>query len=248
MSIASEKDLLALLKIGRICALTMHHMAKLMEPGMTTGELDTIGAAFLEKQGAQPAPATSYNFPGITCISINEEVAHGVPGSRVIQPGDLVNIDVSAQLDGYFADTGGTFPVPPTTPEQTRLCDHTKMALERAVDAARAGQPLNAIGRAVEDEANRGGYTIIQELNGHGIGRKLHEEPRNIPSHFTRRAKQKMTEGLVLTLEPFFTTGKGHIETAPDGWTLRTTDGSWTAQYEHTVVITKDRPILLTAI
>lgn len=248
MSIVSEKDLLALLKIGRICGLAMHHMAKHIEVGMTTAELNHIGALFLEKHGARSAPMLTYNYPAETCISVNEEVAHGIPGDRVIQAGDLVNIDVSAELDGYFADTGGTFPVPPFDPEKQRLCDATKQALEAAINATRAGQPLNAIGRAVEEEARKHNYTIIRDLNGHGIGRKLHEEPRNIPSFYTPRAKQKMTEGLVFTLEPFLTTGNGKIITAPDNWTLKTTDGSWTAQYEHTVVVTKDRPILVTAV
>jgi methionyl aminopeptidase len=248
MSIESENDVIGLMKIGRICAMTMYHMAKMMEPGMTTAELDKIGGAFLEKHGAQSAPVISYKFPGSTCISINEEVAHGIPGSRVIQAGDLVNIDVSAELNGYMADTGGTFVMPPSTPEKDRLCEYTKKALEKSLDAARAGQPINTIGRAVEQEAKRGGYNIIRELGGHGIGRKLHEEPRNVHNFFNPRARQKLTEGLVLTIEPFFNTGKGKIVTASDGWTLLTTDGSMTAQYEHTVIITKDRPILVTAV
>jgi methionyl aminopeptidase len=248
MTIGSERDLLALLKVGRLCGLAMQYMARHLEPGITTAELDALGAAFLEKHGARPAPIISYQFPNATCISINEEVAHGIPGDRAVRAGDLVNIDVSAELDGYFADTGATFPVPPNTPQQLHLCATTREALDRAIGAARAGQPLNEIGRAVEALAKSSGFTIIRELNGHGIGHKLHEEPRNIPSHFTRRARQKMTEGMVMTIEPFFTTGGGRVVTAPDGWTLCTTDGSWTAQYEHTVVITKDRPILVTAV
>jgi methionyl aminopeptidase len=248
MSIESENDVIGLMKIGRICALTMHHMAKHLEPGITTAELDAIGAAFLDKHGARSAPVLTYQFPGATCISINEEVAHGIPGSRAVEAGDLVNIDVSAELNGYIADTGGTFVVPPSTPEKDRLCEFTKNALERSVQAARAGQALNVIGREVEKEAKRGGYAIIRELGGHGIGRRLHEEPRNVQNFFNPRARQKLTEGLVLTIEPFFNTGRGKIVTAEDGWTLKTTDGSLTAQYEHTVIITKDRPILVTAV
>lgn len=248
MSIESDNDLIGLMNIGRICALTMLHMAKHLEPGMTTAELDRVGAAFLEKHGARSAPILTYKFPGSTCISINEEVAHGIPSERVVQAADMVNIDVSAELNGYMADTGGTFLVPPTTPEKERLCYFTKLALERSLDAARAGQPLNAIGRAVETEAKRGGYNVIRELGGHGIGRKLHEDPRNVHNFFNPRVKQKLTEGLVMTIEPFFNTGRGKIVTAKDGWTLKTTDGSLTAQYEHTVIITKDRPILVTAV
>lgn len=248
MSIDSDKDLLGLMKIGRICGLTLKYMGEQIEPGMTTSELDALGSAFLAKHGARSAPIITYNFPGSTCISINEEVAHGIPGSRVIQPGDMVNIDVSAELDGYFADTGATFPVPPVAEEVQRLCDATKRALEEAIKAVRAGQPLNVIGKAVEAEARKGGYAIIRELNGHGVGRKLHEAPRNIPNYFNPRAKEKMNDGLVITIEPFLNTGKGRIITAPDGWTLKTSDGSLTAQYEHTVIVTKDQPILVTAV
>ena len=132
MSIDSEKDLTGLMKIGRIVAMAMRHMQEQMEPGMTTAELDAIGADFLKQHGARSAPILAYQFPGHTCISINDEAAHGIPGPRVIQEGDLVNIDVSAELDGYWADTGATTPVPPITAEQQQLCDHTKLALERA--------------------------------------------------------------------------------------------------------------------
>jgi methionyl aminopeptidase len=248
MSIESEKDLLGLIKIGRICGLTIQHIAKHLEPGITTAELDKLGAAFLEKHGAHSAPIITYKFPGATCISINEEVAHGIPGNRAVERGDLVNIDVSAELDGYYADTGATFIVPPVTTEKERLCDFTKRALDKSIEVARAGQPVNLIGRTIENEAKRGGYNIIRELGGHGVGRGLHEEPRNVPSFFNPRVRQKLTEGLVLTIEPFFNTGRGKIVTADDGWTLKTTDGSMTAQYEHTLIITKDRPILVTAV
>lgn len=248
MSIESELDLLGLLKIGRICGLTIQHMARSMEVGMTTAELDAIGAQFLARHGARPAPALLYNYPAATCISVNEAVAHGIPGSRVIQAGDLVNIDVSAELNGYIADTGATFPVPPVLPEQQRLCDATRQALAAAIDSARAGNRLNEIGRAVETQARRHGFTVIRALNGHGVGRRLHEEPRNIPSYYTARARQRLREGMVFTIEPFLTTGKGQIVNDADGWTIRTIDGAWTAQYEHTIVVTKDRPILVTAV
>ena len=248
MSIDNENDIMGLLKIGRIVTLTMQHMAAALEPGMTTKELDEIGAKFLAQHGARSAPILTYQFPGHTCISINDEAAHGIPGSKVIQPGDLVNIDVSAELDGYYADTGGSYAVPPVTPEKQRLLDTTRKALNAAVNAVKAGQPLNVIGKAVEAVANPAGYHIIQELGGHGVGRKLHESPHAVPHHFVRRARQKLREGQVLTLEPFLTTGAIHVKTDPDGWTLRTVDGSLSAQYEHTVIITKDKPILVTAV
>ncbi len=248
MTIEGEKDLLGMMKIGQICAQAMHHMAKHLEPGITTRELDDIGADFLEKHGARSAPIITYQFPGATCISINEEVAHGIPGPRAVQAGDMVNIDVSAELDGYYADTGATFLVPPNTPEQERICEYTRRALDSAIEAVRDGVPLYAIGKAVEKVAKAGGYSIIRELGGHGIGRGLHEAPRNVPNYFSPRARMPLHEGMVLTLEPFLNTGRGRIITGDDNWTLKTTDGSLSAQYEHTVIITKDKPILVTAL
>jgi methionyl aminopeptidase len=245
MSIDSEKDLLGLMRIGRIVALGLKHMQDHVRVGMTTAELDAIGAALLKQHGARSAPILAYKFPGYTCISINDEAAHGIPGRRVIQPGDLVNIDVSAELDGYWADTGATVPMPPVSPLKQKLCDFTKVALERAIDAARAGQPFRAVGKAVEAVARQGGFRIIEELGGHGVGRHIHEKPQ-ISNFNNPRNRGYFKEGMVLTLEPFLTTGAIHVETQSDGWTLKTTDGSLSCQYEHTVVITKGRPILVT--
>lgn len=247
MTIQNEQELMGLMKIGRIVGLTLRHMIEHARVGMTTAELDAIGAAFLEKHGARSAPILAYKFPGHTCISINDEAAHGIPGERVIQPGDLVNIDVSAELDGYWADSGYSVPMPPVRPEVQRLCDAAQTALQLSIDNARAGKPINIVGKAVQDFAHKQGYKIIRELGGHGIGRHLHEKP-SVPHYFNRQATQKFTEGMVVTLEPFLTTGAIHVKTEADGWTLRTSDGSLSAQYEHTIVITKDRPILVTAV
>ncbi len=248
MSIDNDHDIKGLMKIGQIVTLTMQHMAAAMQPGMTTKALDDIGAAFLAEHSARSAPILTYNFPGHTCISINDEAAHGIPGSRVIEAGDLVNIDVSAELDGYFADTGGSYAVPPVAPESQRLLDTTKRALNAAVEAVRAGEPINVIGKAVESVAKPAGYQIIRELGGHGVGRKLHEAPHAVPHHYVKRNRFRLREGMVMTLEPFLTMGAIHVNTDPDGWTLRTTDGSLAAQYEHTIIITKGRPILVTAV
>ncbi|MAS32507.1 MAG: type I methionyl aminopeptidase [Anaerolineaceae bacterium] len=248
MSIDNEQDLIALMRIGRIVGLTLQHMGAALEPGMTTKELDDIGAKFLEEHGARSAPMLTYKFPGHTCISINDEAAHGIPGDRVIQAGDLVNIDVSAELGGYYGDTGGSFAVPPVTKENQRLLDTTRAALDAATNAVRAGLPLNVIGKAIEKIARPAGYGILRELGGHGVGRSLHEPPHAIPHYFNPRARQRLNEGMVMTIEPFLTTGAIHVKTDEDGWTLRTTDGSLSAQYEHTVIITKGKPILVTAV
>jgi methionyl aminopeptidase len=247
MSITSERDLAALMRIGRIVGLTIHKMRDALRPGITTAELDAIGAEFLKANGARSAPQLAYNFPGATCISINDEVAHGIPGSRVIQPGDVVNIDVSAELNGYWADSGATYPVPPVSAETQRICDCARAALVRAIEVARTGQHIHAIGKAVETHADRCGFNVIRELSGHGVGRGIHEKP-SIPNYYTKRAKERLSDGLVVTLEPFVTNGNGRIHTADDGWTIKTDQVCITAQYEHTVVITSGTPILVTAV
>src|SRR5579864_1667257 len=248
MSIETSKDLLSLMKIGRIVGLTLQRMQARIRAGMTTAELDAIGAEFLAQHGARPAPRLVYNFPGVTCISINDEAAHGIPGDRVIREGDLVNIDVSAELDGYFADTGASVPIPPVSSLKQQLCVGTQAALSRAIDAAKAGRPLNVIGQAVEREARRRGFTILRDMCGHGVGRRLHESPRAVPMYDERRLKTRLTEGLVITIEPFLSNGAHRTVTGKDGWTIRTPNGQLSAQYEHTIVIMKDRPLLVTAV
>ncbi len=247
MTVEGDHDLRGLLRIGQICGETLKYMLERVQPGMSTAELDQLGAEFLAKQGAKSAPITAYRFPGHTCISINDEVAHGIPGNRVIQPGDMVNIDVSAVLEGYWCDTGASVPMPPVNPEYDRLCDYTRQALQAGIAAAQEGAPLYAVGRAIESVAQRGGYNIIRDLGGHGVGRHIHEKP-SVPNYYTKRAKSKLTDGLVVTIEPFLTPGRGTIYTAADKWTLKTNDGRVAAQYEHTIIINGNAPILLTAV
>src|SRR4051812_7991574 len=181
MSIESEADLIALKKIGRIVANCLQTMGSALEPGMTTRELDEIGRKFLDFHGARSAPRLTYKFPGDTCISVNEEAAHGIPGSKILKAGDLVNIDVSAELDGYFADTGGSAIIPPQSKVHLRICAVARQALENAMVEARAGARINRIGYAIEAEAERNGLTVIENLGSHGVGRALHEEPGFIP-------------------------------------------------------------------
>ncbi|MDH5178670.1 MAG: type I methionyl aminopeptidase [Gammaproteobacteria bacterium] len=246
MTIETEQDLQALKVIGRIVARILQEMMQRTEPGMTTLELDMIGKSLFEKYDARSAPMLSYGFPGYTCISINEEAAHGIPGGRVIQPGDVVNIDVSAEKDGYFADTGGTFVVPPSSALKNRLCHATRQALDHAVNVARAGQPLNRIGKAIQQVAKQKGFRIIKNLCSHGVGRSLHEEPKEIPGFFNPADKRVLTEGMVITIEPFLSTKNRIVDQLDDGWTLAGEKDNLSAQYEHTMVITKGKPILLT--
>ncbi|MCS7002255.1 MAG: type I methionyl aminopeptidase [Dehalococcoidia bacterium] len=246
MTITDERDLEALRRIGQIVARAMRAMAAALRPGITTRELDAIGAEFLTRHGAVSAPISVYNFPGATCISVNEEAAHGIPGDRVINAGDMVNIDVSAALDGYFADTGATFLVPPSTTTQERLCQCAKAALQAGIDAAKPGRRIRDVGRAIEMQARRCGFRVIENLAGHGIGRSLHEEPESISAFDDRSDTRRFREGQVITIEPFLTTGARLAVEKGDGWTLLTEDGGMVAQYEHTLVITRDQPIILT--
>jgi methionyl aminopeptidase len=246
MSIENENDLIALRKIGKIVAQCLQYMGAKLEPGITTLELDQLGQVFLEKHGARSAPQLVYNFPGTTCISVNEEAAHGIPGARIFGAGDLVNIDVSAELGGYFADTGGSFIIPPESNLKSNLCLATKRALEMAMRAAQAGKPLNSIGKAIEKEAHRSNLTVIENLGSHGVGRALHEEPDFIPGYYDPDEKRILRENQVITIEPFLSTGAREVFETGDGWTLATAKRYLTAQYEHTMVITKGKPLIMT--
>lgn len=247
MTIENEKDLAGLKKIGRIVALTLREMQTQVKAGMTTAELDAIGGRFLAKHGARSAPFITYGFPGATCISLNHEAAHGIPGERVIRGGDLVNIDVSAEVGGYFADASVTVLIPPVDPVKGRLCDCPRRARRKAIAAARAGQPLNVIGKTIEATARQCGYQVIRDLPGHGVGRGLHENP-TVPGFYIPSASQRLREGLVITVEPFLSTGANHVVESGNGWTLETADGSLSAQYEHTIVITRGHPLVITAL
>jgi methionyl aminopeptidase len=246
MTITSEDELQGMRAIGGIVARAMQGMAARMEVGMTTAELDAIGRELLEAEGAEPAPEAVYGFPGATCISVNEAIAHGIPGSRVLRDGDLVNIDVSASRDGYFGDTGATFRLGKVSPENERLCRDGRRAMKIGIEQVGHGRPLSGIGKAIGRFAERGGYTLVRNLASHGVGRALHEEPGEIPTWPVRGDTRRMHRGLVLTVEPFLSRGALWAEEAGDGWTLRASPVAATVQYEHTVVATDRGAIVLT--
>ncbi|GHC16113.1 MULTISPECIES: type I methionyl aminopeptidase [Gemmobacter] len=246
MTITQEDELEALRRIGRIVADTVQVMARAMQPGMTTLELDAIGRAHLEREGAISAPESTYGFPGATCISVNEEIAHGIPGARELALGDLVNIDVSASRDGFFADTGATFRLGKVSPVLDRLCRDGKRATEIGVAQVGSGKPLAGIGAAVGRFASARGYTLIRNLASHGIGRALHEAPEEIATWPTRGDRRRISKGLVLTVEPFLSTGGLWAEEGEDGWTLYAEPSAPVVQYEHTVVATDRGPIVVT--
>ncbi|MEC8668681.1 MAG: type I methionyl aminopeptidase [Pseudomonadota bacterium] len=246
MTITKEDELEGLRVIGRIVANTVQAMKDAMEPGMTTAELDQIGARFLEREGAVSAPQEIYDFPGATCISVNEEIAHGIPGPRVIRAGDLVNIDVSASKDGFFADTGATFRVGPVKPRLEKLCRDGRRACQIGISQVASDRPLAGIGKAVGKFAEKGGYTLIRNLASHGVGRSLHEEPGEIPTWPTRGDRRRINRGLVLTVEPFLSLGGLWADEGEDGWTLFAQPSAPVVQYEHTVVATDRGAIVVT--
>ncbi len=247
MIVSNKTELDGLAHIGEIVAQTLVEMRKHLQPGITTKELDEIGGRYLAQHQANSAPNKVYNFPGFTCISVNEAAAHGVPSDYMIQPGDVVNIDVSAEKNGLFADTGFTFCVEPVAQPMLHLVHATRQALAEAITVAKAGALVSDIGKAIETRAKKSGYKTLRDLASHGIGRSLHEYPETIPNYFDKRDKRKLEEGMVITIEPFLSTHSNHTQTLSDGWTLVGKKGNRSAQFEHTMMITQTTPKILTS-
>jgi methionyl aminopeptidase len=246
MSVKSNKDLAGLKAIGKIVALVLREMAAHVRPGITTLELDDIGARVLAQHGARSAPPMVYGFPGVVCISINDEALHGIPGGRAVEPGDLVKLDLVAEKDGYMADAAITVPVPPVSDTARGLAQCAERAFHKAMNVARAHHRICEIGRTVENEVKRSGFSVMRDFCGHGVGRSIHEEPQ-VPNYDEPGARQRLTEGLVITVEPIIAAGRGAGKRDQDQWTIRTVDGSLAAHFEHTIVITRGEPLLLTA-
>lgn len=248
MTIETPEDLHGLRTISRVVSSVLAAMAEAIRPGVSTRELDDIGRNALDSSGARSAPELCYGFPGATCISVNSTVAHGIPGSYRLAPGDMVNIDVSAELNGYFSDTGATFCVPPVPPEKHRLCSAAREALAHAISGIRAGQPINVVGRRFGEIAARHGFTIIRNLGSHGVGRALHEEPTYIAPFHDPRDTRLFHEGMVVTIEPFLSNGAFQTVDASDGWGLTIGESQYAAQYEHTIVVTATGTEVLTSL
>ena len=219
---------------------------KKTKPGITTKELDDFAGELFEKYGAISGPMGEYNFPGYTCISVNDEVAHGIPGKRVIQEGDLVNIDVSGSKNGYFADTGISFIAGEGDPILTKLCEVAKKAFDAGLTKFKVGGKKNAIGKMVYQTAKQNGFTVIMNLTGHGVGRALHEEPDHILNYYDSWDKELLKEGMVIAFEPFISTRAEEVYQKDDGWTYATEDRSFVAQIEHTIIVTKEGPMIIT--
>jgi methionyl aminopeptidase len=246
MSIKSHFELDKLRVIGRIVRKALDEMAEAARPGVTTAELNEIAANVLAKSGAESAPPKVYGFPAAVCISVNDEAIHGIPGDRILQTGDLVKLDLVAEKDGFFADAAVTVRVGEVSATADALVRCAESAFHHAAKAARAGNRVYEIGRAVEREVRRCEFNVMKELCGHGVGRAIHEEP-SVPNYHEPTFRSRLTNGLVITIEPIIAAGLGRGELQRDNWTIRTADRSLSAHYENTVVITNGEPILLTA-
>jgi len=246
VSINTPEELAGMRAAGAVVRRMIEAMKRAVRPGVTTAELDEAGASVMRQHGAQSAPALVYKFPGVSCISLNDEAVHGIPGQRKVQEGDLVKLDVTVEKDGFMADAAETVAAGEVSEESQRLVACAERAFAKAMLVARAGFRVSDIGRVVEREVRRSGFSVIRGLGGHGIGRTIHEAPR-VPNYPDPQANQILTEGLVITVEPIIAAGSGRAVVASDGWTVRTADRKPSAHYEHTLVITKGEPILLTA-
>ena len=247
MTVEDERQLAGLKRSGALVRDILRTMLNEAKPGVTGLELDRMAQEMMDRAGARSAPRAAYDFPGATCISIEGVVAHGIPDERPLREGMLINIDVSLDLDGYWTDSGASMVVGGKgTAEQNKLLETTKRAMTKGIYAAKAGQPINEIGRRIEAEAKAGGFKVCPNLTGHGVGSSIHEEP-TVWNQYVRSARQKLKEGLVITVEPFLTTGNAKIVEADDGWSLYPADMADMAQFEHTIVVTRGAPIILTA-
>jgi methionyl aminopeptidase len=247
MSVTKESELSGMQKASETVAYTLKEMMDHARPGMTTKELDEFGALMLSGFGAKSAPRLTYGFPGWTCISVDKEFCHGVPSdSRILQEGDLINIDVSAELGGFWADNGGSFVLGNDVHQHQKLVDTSKAILRNAINNIRGGVRIADIGHLMETEAKKYGYKVIKNLGGHGIGRSLHEEPGELLNYRNRFDQRRFKKNSVVAIETFISTLSSYAVELKDGWTMVGNKGGHMAQHEHTIVVTDGEPIVLT--
>lgn len=248
MSITKESELAGMKEISDVVALTLKEMRNHAHVGMSAKELDEFGGKLLKEFGAKSAPRLAYGFPGHTCISINNEIAHGVPtDEKILHEGDLINIDVSAELNGFWSDNGGSFVLGTDVHHHSHLIETSKAILKKAISNIHGGVRIADIGKIIETEAKRSGYKVIRNLTGHGIGRELHEEPHEIANYFDRSNTKRFRKNSVVAIETFISTASNFAETQPDAWTLKGNKGGFVAQHEHTILVTDSAPVILTA-
>ncbi len=232
----------------RISAEALQLAGEAVKPGVSTWEIDKVAHDYIIKQGAEPNFLGLYGFPGTACISINDEVIHGIPSKkRILKPGDIVSIDLGAKINGYNGDNAATFAVGEISPEAQRLCDTTKESLYKGIEAAVAGGRVGDIGHAVQEYCESRGYGVVREYEGHGVGTKLHEDP-GVPNFGTAGRGIRLLPGMTIAIEPMINEGTYKVKQLSDGWTVKTADGKLSAHFEHTVAITDSGPVILTRV
>ncbi|ACU05157.1 type I methionyl aminopeptidase [Pedobacter heparinus] len=248
MSITSQEELFGMKQVSNAVAETLKQMREYAAPGMSAQELDDFGGNILNQLGAKSAPRLTYGFPGWTCISVNNEVAHGIPTkAKILNEGDLINIDVSAELNGFWADNGGSFILGRDLNKLQPLVDVSKQILKKAIAQIKGGVRIADIGKLIEMQAKQAGYKVIKNLAGHGVGRSLHEEPHDILNCYDRYNTDRFKKNSIVAIETFIATDSSYAEQQEDGWTLIGNRGGYVAQHEHTIMITNGMPIILTA-
>ena len=246
MTVRTRQELEGLRHVGRLVAECFPVLEALVRPGISTAEIDAEAERFFTTRGASSGPQRDYDFPGFICISVNDEIVHGIPGPRVIAPGDLVKLDVTAECDGYIADAAISVPVPPASDTALRLIACAREAFAAAMEVVRAGAPIVAIGRAVEATAGRYGFQVVRELSGHGVGRRVHEPPE-VPNWDDPSVRGTLHDGQVIAVEPILAAGPGRAVEAADGWTMMQEHAYIAVHHEHTLVVRDGPPLILTA-
>ena len=248
MSITREEELIGMQKASEAVAITLREMSKYAKPGISTKELDEYGAQILADLGAKSAPYLTYGFPGWTCISVGKEFCHGIPSAkRILKEGDLINIDVSAELGGFWSDNGNSFIIGEDIHGHQKLVDASKEILRKTIDNIQGGVKIADIGHLMETEAKKHGFKVIKNLGGHGIGRSLHEQPDELLNYKNRFDHRRFKKNSVVAIETFISTTSTYADTLNDGWTMVGNKGGFMAQHEHTIIITDGKPIILTA-
>ncbi|MCL2335878.1 MAG: type I methionyl aminopeptidase [Firmicutes bacterium] len=243
----SAQELAYMREAGRIVAGALAAIAGAVQPGVTTAELDGIAEEYILSQGAKPAFKGLYGFPAAICASVNEQVVHGIPGLKKLATGDIISIDIGAEINGYFGDSAQTFAVGDIAPELLKLIEVTREALTRGIMAAHAGNRLSDISHAVQSYVEEHGFSVVRDYVGHGIGTKMHEDPQ-VPNFGRPGRGPRLKPGMTLAIEPMVNLGAYQVHTLADNWTVVTDDGKPSAHFEHTIAITDGEPLIMTRI
>lgn len=247
MSITKESELIGMKKISEVVGTTLKLMREYAKIGMSTKELDDYGSEILKSYGAKSAPFETYGFPGFTCISVNNEVAHGIPSeNKILKEGDLINIDVSAELNGFWSDNGGSFIIGKDINNHQPLVDASKTILRKAINHIKGGVKIADIGYLIETEAKKSGFKVIKNLAGHGVGRSLHEKPENILNYRVKSNRERFKKNTTVAIETFISTNSTIAMESNDKWTLIGNKGGYVTQHEQTILITDNIPVILT--